>query len=93
VFFLELMPRLRPGVIIHVHDILLPWDYLPEWNKRMYSEQYILAAMMLCPRPLFNVLLPNWFVCDDPELGVQVKTLLEPFGCIARGGSFWMEKV
>ena len=24
VFFLELMPRLRPGVIVHVHDILLP---------------------------------------------------------------------
>ncbi len=93
VFFLELMPRLTPGVIIHVHDILLPWDYLPEWNKRMYSEQYILAAMMLCPRPLFKVLLPNWFVCDDPELGVQVKSLLEPFGCIAKGGSFWMEKV
>ena len=93
VFFLELLPRLRPGVLIHVHDILLPWDYLPEWSKRMWSEQYILAAMMLCPQPLFKVLLPNWFACCDPELGVQVKSWLEPFGCVAKGGSFWMEKV
>jgi hypothetical protein len=52
-----------------------------------------LAAMMLCPRPLFKVLLPNWFACYDPELSVHVKSLLEPFGCIAKGGSFWMEKV
>jgi hypothetical protein len=32
------MPRLKPGVIVHIHDIFLPWDYPPIFQKRMYSE-------------------------------------------------------
>lgn len=93
VFFLELMPRLKRGVIIQLHDIFLPWDYLPKWKKRMYSEQYILAAMLLCPQPSFRVLLPNLFSCKDPELGEIVKSLMKPLGCDASGWSFWMEKI
>lgn len=60
---------MKPGIIIQVHDIHIPWDYDPDWNTRMYSEQYLLAAMLLCPRPMFKVLLPNHFIChQDPEL-------------------------
>ena len=91
VFFLELMPRLKSGVIVHIHDVFLPWDYLPEWKKRMYSEQYILAAMLLCPQQPFRILLPNFFACKDPELGVKVEAFLSPLGCVARGWSFWVE--
>ena len=25
--FLEVLPRLKPGVIVHVHDIFLPFEY------------------------------------------------------------------
>src|SRR5258706_16043378 len=25
--FLEVLPRLKPGVIVHVHDIFFPFDY------------------------------------------------------------------
>jgi hypothetical protein len=92
VFFLELIPRLKPGVIIHIHDIFLPWDYPPEWKKRMYSEQYMLASMMLCPQFMFKVLLPSFFICQDSELSVDVKALMEPLGCLATGSSFWMVK-
>jgi Methyltransferase domain len=91
VFFLDLMPRLKPGVNVHVHDITLPWDYLPEWKKRLYSEQYILAAMLICPQPFFKVLLPNFFVSKDQSLGPQVQTLVKPLGCVAQGWSFWLE--
>src|SRR5262249_31452190 len=87
VFFLELIPRLKPGVIVHLHDIFLPWDYLPEWNKRMYSEQYLLAAMLLCPTQPFKVLLPNFFIYQDPELITKVPPLVSGLG----GGSFWLE--
>ena len=89
VFFLELMPRLKPGVIVQIHDIFLPWDYPPGWKRRMYSEQYILAAMLLCPKPPFKVLLPNSFVCGDVALRTLAKSVLEPRG--NHGVSFWME--
>jgi hypothetical protein len=91
VFFLDVMPRLQSGVIVHIHDIMLPWDYLPGWKKRLYSEQYLLAAMLVCPQPLFRVLLPNFFVSKDEELKVQIDTLIQPLGCLAQGWSFWLE--
>jgi Methyltransferase domain len=91
VFFLEVIPRLKSGVIIHIHDIFLPWDYPPEWKKRMYSEQYLLAAMLLCPQQLFKVLLPVLFVSKDSELSSQVRSVLDPLGCIVHGASFWIE--
>jgi hypothetical protein len=91
VFFLDVMPRLKRGVIVHIHDIMLPWDYLPEWKKRLYSEQYLLAAMLVCPQPLFRVLLPNFFISKDEELKLQIDTLIQPLGCLAQGWSFWLE--
>ena len=27
VFFIDVLPLLRPGVLVHLHDISLPWDY------------------------------------------------------------------
>ena len=47
VFFFEVLPRLRPGILVHVHDIFLPQDYWPAWKDRFYSEQYLLAAWLL----------------------------------------------
>jgi len=87
VFFLELLPRLKTGVVVHLHDIYLPWDYPPEWNKRMYSEQYMLAAMLLCPTQPFKVLLPNYFIYRDPELSARVPPLVHDLA----SGSFWFE--
>jgi hypothetical protein len=78
VFFLETLPRLPPGVIVHIHDIFLPADYPPEWNKRMFSEQYILAAMLLGKAPAFRTLLPDYFACTDPELVPHVAALVRP---------------
>ena len=47
VVFLEILPRLQPGVLVHFHDILLPYDYPPAWSRRYYSEQYLLACWLL----------------------------------------------
>jgi predicted O-methyltransferase YrrM len=74
VAFLEVLPRLQPGVLVHLHDIFLPWDYPPEWRDRYYSEQYMLAAMLLGQTQRFHVALPNFFIGKDPEL----KAVLAP---------------
>jgi hypothetical protein len=47
--FLEVLPRLRPGVIVQIHDIFSPHDYLKEWVcdlVRLYDEQYLLEAFL-----------------------------------------------
>lgn len=47
VFFIDVLPRLRPGIIVGVHDIFWPDDYPEHWIDRNYNEQYLLGAYML----------------------------------------------
>ncbi len=47
--YLNILPRLRSGVIVHVHDIFSPRDYLETWVKddvRFWNEQYLLEATL-----------------------------------------------
>src|SRR3989440_1316782 len=43
------LPRLAPGVLVHVHDIFLPYDYPQEWLKGRFfwNEQYVLHALLI----------------------------------------------
>ena len=100
VFFLDVLPRLKPGVLVHIHDIFLPADYPQSWTGKLYSEQYMLAAMLLS-NPSFRVVLPNYFVCtrmqqEVLELFSYTSTGIMP-GALFRGAdkvvgsSFWIE--
>ena len=45
--YLESLPSLNRGVIVHIHDIFSPKDYLKEWvtnEVRFWNEQYLLEA-------------------------------------------------
>lgn len=46
---LEVLPRLRPGVAVHFHDIFLPYEYPPAWYDRgtYLNEQYLLHAFLI----------------------------------------------
>src|SRR5205814_10103081 len=62
--FLEVLPRLKLGVIVHVHDILFPLDYRRDWVKeqfRFWNEQYLLQAF-LCFNSAFEVLLSTSYL-------------------------------
>jgi Methyltransferase domain len=45
--FLEVLPRLPKGVLVHIHDINLPREYRQFYTSRLYGEQYMLAALLL----------------------------------------------
>ena len=42
----DLLPRLPAGVLVHIHDILLPDAYPPEWTWRGYNEATVAAALI-----------------------------------------------
>jgi hypothetical protein len=47
--YLELLPTLNAGVIVHAHDIFSPRNYLAEWMSdqvRFWNEQYLLEAFL-----------------------------------------------
>jgi hypothetical protein len=92
VFFFEVLPKLRPGVLVHVHDVVLPRDYPPAWRWRYYSEQYLLAAFLLANPAGFVVELPNAFVDGTPELRCPIAALWRRLGITEEylPASFWL---
>lgn len=47
---LEVLPRLKPGAVVHVHDILLPGEYWRDWiesGTKFWNESYLLHAFLL----------------------------------------------
>jgi Methyltransferase domain len=65
VFFIDVLPRLKPGVIIHIHDISLPWDYDVFFRNWYWNEQYLLAVYLMGHMKRINPLFPTAFVDKD----------------------------
>ena len=89
--FLEVMPRLKPGVIVHVHDIFLPFEYRRDWmlkEFRFWTEQYLLQAFLIF-NPEFEVLIANSYL--NHYYSADLKAA---FPNLRRwiGGSFWMQR-
>jgi hypothetical protein len=97
VFFVEVMPALRPGVIWGMHDIFLPWDYPEEWRDRFYNEQYLLLAYLLGGGNGDEIVLPIMWATQQPRLhGIlgplwAREDLFRDVG--THGGCFWMQRV
>ena len=89
----QVIPRLKPGVLVQVHDIFTPRDYPEIWlreERRLWNEQYLLETL-LANSPRYTVVLAlNWlrhnhseqFFCAFP-VG-KGRERHEP-------GSFWFE--
>ena len=89
--FLEVLPRLKPGVIVHVHDIFLPFEYRRDWvldEFRFWNEQYLLQAFLTFNSE-FEVLLANYYLSSHHKEHLQAAFPDLP-GWI--GGSFWMRR-
>ena len=60
----QILPRLRSGVVVHLHDTFLPWDYPEEWvfAGKGWNEQYLMQAF-LAMNPAFEVMLgTHWMM-------------------------------
>ena len=89
--FLEVLPRLRPGVIVHVHDIFLPLEYRRDWVKeefRFWNEQYLLQAFLIF-NSQFEVIFANSFLGKRHADEMRATFPKSPWW---GGGSFWMRR-
>jgi predicted O-methyltransferase YrrM len=86
--FLHVLPRLAPGVVVHVHDVFWPFEYPVRWlrQRRDWTEAYLLHAFLAgnaCWEILF---FSSWFWHCRPDLVPQPLAGAEP-------GSIWLRKV
>jgi hypothetical protein len=92
--YLHILGRVPPGVLIHVHDVFTPYDYLAEWvieDRHMWNEQYLLEAF-LCFNTSFEVIgAVNWLShAHRDRLAEACPVLLrEPS---QEPGSFWLRR-
>jgi predicted O-methyltransferase YrrM len=94
VFFLEILPLLKRGVIVHIHDIYIPYDYPQFMCDRFYSEQYGLAFYILANPEKYKTLFPCYFISEDKELSGLLQPIWnhENLKNVERhGGSFWLK--
>jgi hypothetical protein len=92
VFFLEILPKIKKGVIVQIHDICLPFDYPQDMCDRFYSEQYALAVLLLANPDKYEIIMPNYFIAQDNELKSAVEPLWNSphLSSVERhGASFW----
>jgi hypothetical protein len=93
VFFMDILPKLKKGVIVHIHDVYLPYDYPQFMCDRFYSEQYGLAFYLLANPTKYETLLPNFFIAEDPALAATIAPIWqhENLSHVEKhGGSFWL---
>ncbi len=90
--YLEILPRTRTGVVVHVHDIFLPAEYPKKWlleEHIFWTEQYLLQAFLAFNRA-FEVLWGGSYMHLEHS-----SELARHFPCYrndAWPGSFWMRR-
>lgn len=92
--FLEVLPRLQTGVLVHIHDIFLPFDYPQEWvvNRQWtWNEQYLVHAF-LCFNDTFEILWPAKYMWETYRKDLQENV---PSSMIInqQPSSFWLRKI
>jgi hypothetical protein len=94
-FFMEILPVIPKGVIIHIHDIFWPYDY-PQWVcDRFFSEQYILAACLL-NSDNYKIICPNYYLLAEKKSDDVWDELwkIPALNTVKRHGrSFWFTKI
>lgn len=95
----SIFPILKQGVLVHVHDIFLPFEYGDSWYKegRFWNEQYFIYAFLMNNNK-FRIKFANNYATKFPKLLDLQKNSYEfkviddidiskSFG----GGSLWMQ--
>jgi hypothetical protein len=85
--FLQILPSLPSGVIVHVHDVFLPYEYPIEWVREGYgwNEQYLLHSFL--NGAAHRILWPGYHLQRDrPDIVTRL-----PFLRRGRAQSFWFQ--
>jgi hypothetical protein len=89
VFMIDVLPRIKPGVVIHIHDISIPYDYDHMFANWYWNEQYLVTVYMMGNRHRIDPLLPTAFICRDPAFAGEFASPIldiEPHNDGWRGG-------
>ena len=87
----RVLPALSPGVVVHVHDVFWPFEYLRHWVEegRAWNEAYLLHAFLLFNDSWEIVLWNHWLASVHPE----VVAAELPEMAANPGGAIWLRRL
>ncbi len=92
--YLEILPRLNKGVIVHIHDILLPAEYHKEWilkHQLFWNEQYFLQAFLMFNKHFEILWAGSYLHFNHPD---KLESAFNTYQREKRfSTSFWMKKI
>lgn len=89
--YFRVLPRLKPGVWVHIHDIFYPFEYVDQWlaERRSWNEAHLLRAFLSFNSVYQIEFFSSWIWQEHPELVTQYLP-----GCeTAHPGSIWLRRV
>jgi len=92
--FMEILPRLKPGVMVHVHDIFFPLDYGRDFvigRKAFWNEQYMLQAFLAFNHCYQVAWCSSWMKYHHADM--LARSGIEDADAGSRPGSFWMRRI
>lgn len=68
--YLHVLPRLAPGVLVHIHDIFWPFEYPETWlaQRRDWTELYLLQALLTGSSMWQIEMFSSWLWRTHPDL-------------------------
>jgi hypothetical protein len=89
--FCKVLPNLPAGMVVHVHDIFLPYDYPTNYDELCYTEQYLLHCL-LSGSSRYRTILSTYNLSRNHPAEMQ-QTFGEKVGRdpLFPGASYWFE--
>lgn len=86
----EILPRLRPGVFVAIHDMFYPFEYSKRWavdESRSWNEVYLIRALLMYSNKFSIEFFNHYFALKFPDLAyAKCPTFMQ--NC---GGSLWLK--
>ena len=86
----EILPVLKPGVLIHFHDIFYPFEYPVKWiiEGRNWNEDYLIKAFLINNKEYKIVLFNHYMHKQHSDVFKNMPECYKNFG-----SSLWLQKL
>ena len=95
---LQILPNLAPGVVVHLHDIPMPYEYNKVYAtsptfRMFWTESYLLQAFLSLNREYEILLAMNYLMLEHMDRFCEAFSKFEIKDNWSNSGSIWIRRV
>lgn len=95
---LDVLPRLKPGVVVHFHDIPMPFEYNESYYtnpsfRMLWTESYLLQAFLSMNESFETLLAMSWIMADHKVRFAAAFPTYDPEVHVNSSSSYWIRRI